>query len=332
MKKNKNILVVGGAGYIGSQMVRTLRDRGYAPVVFDNLSTGHRELVPSGVAFVRGDLRDAADLRKLFSKFNFSAVMHFAAYSLVGESVENPLKYYENNVLGCVRLLEAMLRRDVKQFIFSSTAAVYGDPPVVPIHERCATEPVNPYGRTKLMVERMLEDLSRSQGLKYVALRYFNACGAHHAAETGEWHEVETHLIPNVLKVATGEKKELVLFGDDYKTPDGTCLRDYIHVEDLAQAHLLALEWLAKGNGGGVFNLGNGKGYSVRQIIAMAEKVTGRPIRYRVGPRRPGDPARLVASARKASKVLGWKPKNGLREILETAWRWERARGAKKIP
>ncbi|HTL69728.1 MAG TPA: UDP-glucose 4-epimerase GalE [Candidatus Eisenbacteria bacterium] len=321
---NPRVLVAGGAGYIGSHMTRVLLAAGCSVVVFDNLSTGHREAVPEGARFFRGDLLETRDLDEVLSKYPSDAVMHFAASSLVGESVRDPLKYYENNVVACVRLLDRMRRAGPSRLIFSSTAAVYGEPERVPILEGDRTRPLNPYGRTKLAIEHLLEDVAAAHELSYVSLRYFNACGAHPSGETGERHEPETHLIPNLLKAA-GSGEPFTMFGDDYDTPDGTCVRDYVHVMDLARAHLAALRSLEKGRRAEVFNLGNGTGYSVRQILAAAERVTGRRIQVRTGPRRPGDPARLVACAEKAQRTLGWKATAGLDEILRDAWNWERS-------
>lgn len=325
--KNKNtVLVVGGAGYIGSHMVRKLVDGGRDVAVFDNLSTGHRALVHKKALFVEGDLRDAGDMKKLFKERRFEAVMHFAASALVGESVENPLKYYDNNVASCVSLLSAMREHKVDRFIFSSTCAVFGEPKHIPIREEDPKSPANPYGQSKLMIEHILRDLAKVTDFRYVALRYFNACGAHSSGQIGEIHDPEAHLIPNILKVLTGEKKELQIFGDDYDTPDGTCVRDYVHVEDLAAAHLSALEALAGGMKSDVFNLGSGDGYSVKEIVAAVEKVTGKKVKVRMCPRRPGDPAKLVAGAEKAKKTLGWTPRHDLESIIRTAWLWEQSR------
>lgn len=318
-----NVLVVGGAGYIGSHMVRVLLQNAKRVIVFDNLSTGHRRLVSKDALFIKGDLRNPKEIAQVFKKHKIDAVMHFAASSLVGESMENPLKYYDNNVTACVNLLKVMVEAKVRYFIFSSTCAVYGQPEKLPIDESTPNRPANTYGQTKLMVERILEDISRKHDFYYIALRYFNACGAHAAAETGEWHEIETHLIPNMFKVLTGEKKEFVIFGSDYPTPDGTCVRDYIHIEDLCRAHLLALEYLKKNKKSDFFNLGNGEGYSVKEIIKAVEKNTGKKVSYKIGPRRPGDPPRLIARAEKAKKVLGWEPKINLDRIIKSAWDWE---------
>jgi len=318
------VWVVGGAGYIGSNMVRKLLEKKHSPVVFDNLSTGFRHFVPKNVPFIEGDLRDLKDIRSAFKKHKADAVMHFAAAALVGESVEDPLKYYDNNVTACVQLLRAMQEARVKKFIFSSTCAIFGEPKRVPILEEDAKHPANPYGQSKLMVETLLKDHAHATDFRYVALRYFNACGAHLSGEIGERHEPETHLIPNILKTLTGEKKELQIFGDDYDTPDGTCVRDYVHIEDLAEAHLSALERLAKGMKSDAFNLGSGQGYSVKEIVRAVERVTGKKVPLKIVSRRPGDPARLVADSSKAAKMLGWKPKIGLDEIVRTAWNWER--------
>jgi len=321
--REKTVLVVGGAGYIGSHMVRALVEDGFRDVVvFDNLSTGHRWSVPEGVDFVEGDLGSASDLETLFAGRRVDTVMHFAASSLVGESVRDPLKYWDNNVSACVRLLRAMGSHGVKKLVFSSTAAVYGEPERTPIEETDRKEPTNPYGQSKLAIERMLGDVSRAGVISYVALRYFNACGAHPSGEIGECHDPETHLIPNILKAASGETDAVSVFGEDYDTPDGTCLRDYVHVGDLVRAHLKALEYLEEGGASDAFNLGNGDGYSVRQVIEAVERVTGRLLRVNVDARRPGDPAKLVASSGKALKVLGWKPEIGIEEIVGNAWAW----------
>lgn len=318
-------LVIGGAGYIGSHMVRALLDNSpFEPVVFDNLSTGHREFVPKDVRFIKGDLRSEADIRAAFGQLRVDTVLHFAASSLVGESVQNPLKYYENNVAACVNLLKAMTESGVGKFIFSSTAAVYGEPERVPIEESDRTKPTNPYGQSKLTIENMLRDVSHSTGLRFVALRYFNACGAHNSAMIGERHDPETHLIPNILKAVAGGR-ELTIFGTDYDTPDGTCVRDYVHVTDLCRAHLLAADYLDRGGESDVFNLGHGSGFSVNEVIEAARRVTGSPIPLVIGVRRPGDPARLIASSAKASRILGWSPQIGLEEIVRSAWAWEQS-------
>ncbi len=324
-KIGKFIAVIGGAGYIGAHMVRLLLKKKIPVVVFDNFSTGHRGAVPAGVPLLKGDLRRAADVRKLFERFSVQAVIHFAASSIVHESVENPLKYYENNVSSCVNLLKVMRAAGVGKFIFSSTAAVYGEPQQVPIREDDPTNPTNPYGQSKLIIERILRDSVKAYGLSAIALRYFNAAGASISAEIGERHDPETHLIPNVLKAASGEKKTLTVFGDDYPTPDGTCIRDYIHVEDLCEAHYLALKKMQQKGVWDVFNLGNGQGYSVKEILETACKITSVKIPYEVTARRPGDPARLIAGADKAKSILGWTPRLGLEEIISTAWAWEKS-------
>jgi len=325
------VLVIGGAGYIGSNMVLKLLENKHSPVVFDNLCTGHRRLVPKKVPFVKGDLRNFQDILTALKEHKADAVMHFAASALVGESVENPLKYYDNNVVACVQLLKAMKETKVNKFIFSSTCAIFGEPRHVPIREDDPKSPMNPYGQSKLTIEHMLRDLARSSDLRYVVLRYFNACGAHPSGEIGELHDPEAHLIPNVLKVLTGEKKELQIFGDDYDTPDGTCVRDYVHIEDLAIAHLRALETLVKGKKSDVFNLGSGDGHSVREIVQAVERVTGQKVKVKMCPRRPGDPAKLVAGADKARKILGWRPRHDLESIIRTAWRWEKSKAKKEV-
>lgn len=318
------VLVTGGAGYIGSHTVKALLSAGHEVVVFDDLSTGHEESV-RGVAFIRGDVTRAEDLEQAFKAHEIDAVMHFAAKSLVGESMENPAKYYVNNVAGGATLLEAMRRAGVKAMIFSSTAAVYGEPETTPIPEDHPLAPTSVYGRTKLMFEQMLADYAQVYGLKYAALRYFNAAGADPSGEIGEDHDPETHLIPIVLQTALGQREAVTIFGTDYDTPDGTCIRDYIHVTDLADAHVLALEGLFAGSPSGVYNLGNGAGFSVRQVIETAEKVVGAPIPVKEGPRRPGDPAVLVAGSQRAKTELGWTPRYpDLEEIVRTAWQWHR--------
>jgi UDP-glucose 4-epimerase len=322
--KARQILVVGGAGYIGAHMVNALLQADFDAVTLDNLSTGHRDLLPGGELIV-GDLGDAGLLDHIFSSRRIEAVMHFAAYSLVGESVVNPLKYYHNNVAQTVELLDAMVRHRVKYFIFSSTAAVYGEPREIPIREDHPCSPTNPYGATKIAVERMLKDCDAAHGIKSVALRYFNAAGADASANLGERHEPETHLIPSILKVAAGEQRQVKIFGDDYPTPDGTCLRDYIHVNDLARAHLLALEALFEGKQSTVYNLGNSRGYSVLEVIQTARRVTGHGIPAVVAEPRTGDPAALVASSEKIRSELGWQPAyEDLETIVATAWNWHR--------
>lgn len=321
---SRNILVIGGAGYIGSHMVRALLDAKYIPVVFDNLATGHKKSVPKGIRFIKGDLRKPQDIERAFQSAKFEAVIHFSAASLVPESMTDPLKYYDNNVVSFVYLLKTMRRFKVKNIVFSSTAAVYGEPKRIPIQEDDEKNPTNTYGRTKLMMERIVEDSAKAYGdLQYIILRYFNVAGAHQNGEIGECHNPETHLIPNILKAAKGEKKDLVIFGDDYPTKDGSCVRDYIHVQDVCDAHVRAIKAFAKGIKNTYFNLGSQDGYSNFQIIAAAEKATGLTIKYKIGPRRPGDPAKLVASADKAKKFLDWEPKYNLDNIVQTAWVWE---------
>lgn len=316
------VLVVGGAGYIGSHMVRELQEKGYDPVVFDNLSTGH-EWAVAETELVRGDLSDRAALSAVFSHNQFEAVLHFASSIQVGESVAQPLKYYHNNVTNTLNLLGAMEQAGVKRFVFSSTAAVYGTPEENPITETARLQPENPYGRSKRMVEEVLTDCERAWGLNSAMLRYFNAAGAHPSTEIGEAHEPESHLIPLVLQVALGTREFITINGDDYDTHDGTCIRDYIHVCDLVQAHMLALQALLSGRGSMVYNLGNGKGYSIREVIEVCRKVTGHAIPAVPGPKRVGDPARLVASSERITSELGWRPKYGeLEAIVESAWQW----------
>jgi UDP-glucose 4-epimerase len=317
------ILVVGGGGYIGSHMVKMLSRGGHAVATLDNFSTGYRDAVLAGDV-LEGDLADPEFLAVLFKR-PFDAVMHFASYIQVGESVREPAKYYRNNVINTVNLLDAMTAAGVKAFVFSSSAAVFGEPRYVPIDEAHPKAPVSPYGASKLMVEQILGDYDRAYGLRSIALRYFNAAGADPEGELGERHEPETHLIPLVLQAASGRRRAVSMFGDDYDTPDGTCVRDYIHIEDLCRAHLLALEHLAAGGASAAFNLGNGTGFSVREVIDGAQRITGRAIAVEVSPRRPGDPARLVADATAARSVLGWQPQHAaLDTMLAHAWAWER--------
>ena len=321
----KDVLIVGGAGYIGSHMCKYLAERGYRPLVLDNLIYGHRAAVKWG-PLLEGSIGDADFLRHVFGKHRIEAVMHFAAFCYVGESVTDPAKYYENNVSNTVTLLQVMLEQGVRHFIFSSSCATYGEPQEIPIREDHPQNPINPYGRTKLMVEEILSDFRNAYGLAYVSLRYFNAAGADPAGELGEDHRPETHLIPLVLQTALGQRNHIEIFGDDYPTPDGTCVRDYIHIEDLADAHFLALERLLNGESGGVFNLGNGDGYSVKQVIETAREVTGHSIPAKTVARRPGDPAVLVGSSQKAFQELGWTPHlPELDTIVRTAWDWHKA-------
>ena len=319
------ILVLGGAGYIGSHAVRALLDAGRDVVVADNLLTGFRAAVDPRARFYELDIRDRAQADALFEKEPIEGVIHFAACSQVGESMTNPLKYYDNNVWGTTALLEAMVAHGVDKIVFSSTAATYGEPERVPILESDRTEPTNCYGETKLAMEKMMGWTGRAHDLRYVALRYFNACGAHPSGEIGEAHDPETHLIPLILQVPLGQRAKISIFGGDYPTPDGTCIRDYIHVCDLAAAHILAYDYLARGGKSDVFNLGNGIGFSVKEVIDVARQVTGHPIPAELCPRRAGDPARLVASSEKAQRVLGWKPQYAaLETIVKTAWDWHR--------
>ncbi|HUM99982.1 MAG: UDP-glucose 4-epimerase GalE [Halothiobacillus sp. 20-53-49] len=317
-----NILVVGGAGYIGSHMVKYLARAGHNVTTLDNLSTGHADAVKYGRLII-GDMADAALLDELFQAQPFDAVMHFAAFSLVGESVRHPAKYYQNNVSHTLNLLDAMVRHHIRHFIFSSTAATFGEPQSERIDESHPQNPINPYGRSKLMVEQLLEDYDQAYGLKSVCLRYFNAAGADPEGELGERHEPETHLIPLVLQVAAGRRAAIQVFGTDYPTADGSCVRDYIHVQDLCDAHLRALAWLVRTNQSQRFNLGNGDGFSVRDVIKTAEAVTGQPILIEYAPRRTGDPARLIADARAAEQHLGWQPSHrALEHMIADAWQW----------
>lgn len=321
----KNILVIGGAGYIGSHMVRMLAKQGYNPVVFDNLSKGHREAV-ANYPFELGDLGDKARLTEVFKKYGIEAVMHFAAFAEVGESVKEPSKYYHNNVAKVLDLLDALVENDIKYFVFSSTAATFGEPIRPKIDESHPQNPINPYGNTKLMVEKILADFDTAYGLKATALRYFNASGADDSGEIGESHNPETHLIPIVLQAAAGKRASIKMFGTDYPTPDGTCVRDYVHVNDLAHAHILALEKMFKDNVSERFNLGSGNGFSVAEIVKEAKRITGIDFTVEKAPRRDGDPAVLVADSAKAERILGWKPQYNLTRIIETAWNWEQHR------
>ncbi|QCO66603.1 UDP-glucose 4-epimerase GalE [Luteimonas yindakuii] len=318
----RRVLVCGGAGYIGSHMAKWLAAHGVEPVVLDNLSTGHREAVRFG-PLVEADLLAPASLDAAFASGPFEAVMHFCARSLVGESVQQPLAYYENNVTGTLNLLQAMQRHGVDRIVFSSTAAVFGEPVSPQIDEDHPKTPINPYGASKLMVERVLADAAQAYGLRSVTLRYFNAAGASADGDIGEAHSPETHLIPNVLRAALGDGSRLRVFGDDWPTPDGTCVRDYIHVDDLAQAHWRALDYMQAHDGAHAFNLGNGRGFSVREVIAAAEAASGRPVPFDIAPRRAGDPAVLVAASDRARQVLGWAPRHtDLAAIIDSAWRW----------
>jgi UDP-glucose 4-epimerase len=323
------VLVTGGAGYIGSHAVLALQNAGYEVVVFDNLVYGHRDIVENvlKVELIEGDTNDRELLDRVFASRPFSAVMHFAAYAYVGESVTQPDKYYRNNVTGTLTLLEAMVAANIKSFVFSSTCATYGVPKIVPIPEDHPQDPINPYGATKLMVERILADFDQAYNFKSVAFRYFNAAGADPQGRLGEDHQPETHLIPLVLMAALGKRESIAIFGTDYSTPDGTCIRDYIHVTDLAEAHVLGLNYLLKGGNSQRFNLGNGNGFSVREVIDKAREVTGKTINAVERDRRPGDPPALVGSAEKARSILGWNPQYAdLELILRHAWQWHQNR------
>jgi len=320
-----NILVVGGAGYIGSHMCKRLAESGFKPIVLDSLVRGHRQAVKWGPLY-QGSASDSSLLARIFSDHHISAVMHFAAFAYVGESVQNPAAYYRNNVSETVCLLDAMIEYEVRRFIFSSTCAVYGEPIELPIAEDHPLHPVNPYGRSKRMVEEVLADYRSAYGLNYISLRYFNAAGADPEGEIGEDHRPETHLIPLIFEVALKKREAVGIFGNDYPTEDGTCVRDYIHVEDLSRAHLIALNRLFSSDSGGVYNLGNGTGYSVKEVIEAARRITKKPIAADVSVRRAGDPGVLVASSRKAKTELGWEPLfPDLASILETAWRWHQS-------
>lgn len=318
------VLVLGGAGYIGSHTVYELINKKHEVVIIDNLETGYKQAVHKDAKFYEGDLRDKKFLNEVFKKEkDIDGIIHFAANSLVGESMENPLKYYDNNLLGTKVLLETMIENNIDKIVFSSTAATYGEPENIPILESDKTEPTNTYGETKLAMEKMFKWVSKAHNLNYVSLRYFNACGAYMDGSIGEAHNPETHLIPIILQAANGIREQINIFGDDYDTKDGTCIRDYIHVSDLADAHILAMEYLIKGGESTIFNLGNGVGFTVKEVIETAKKVTGKDIKAVVSERRAGDPATLVASSKKAKDVLGWKPtRDSLEEIIKSAWKW----------
>lgn len=319
-----NVMVVGGAGYIGSHAVRLLLDAGHDVCVYDNLSRGHREAVPDGMLVV-GELADRKKVVATLRQRNIDAVMHFAAFALVNESVNDPALYYQNNVIAALELLEAMREADVKKIVFSSTTATYGEPEIVPIAETTLQHPINPYGFTKLVIEQALADYAAAYDFAYAALRYFNAAGARPDGTIGEDHDPESHLIPIVLQVALGQRENITVFGDDYPTHDGTCIRDYIHIDDLGAAHLLAMEKLQAGKGICV-NLGTGRGTSVREIVEACREVTGHPIPEVMGQRRAGDPPELIADATLAGKLLGWKPQYmDVKSIVETAWKWHQS-------
>lgn len=322
------ILVVGGAGYIGSHVVKELvQQKDKEIIVLDNLSTGFSTLVDPQALFIKGDIGDESVLNSIFTNYNIEAVMHFAANSLVGESVQDPYKYYNNNVINTLVLIRTMLKHNINKFIFSSTAATYGIPHIDLIDEEQPTIPINPYGRSKLMVEEILQDFSKAYNFKYIALRYFNAAGAHKSGVIGESHDPETHLIPIILQHLLGDRENISVFGTDYETDDGTCIRDYVHVTDIAKAHILSLQELLEGNKSReIYNLGNGTGYSVSDVIKTCEEVTGIKANIYYSERRSGDPAKLVASPEKIKYELGWKAEIGLKEIIKTAWNWHRKR------
>ncbi|WP_208590540.1 UDP-glucose 4-epimerase GalE [Gracilibacillus suaedae] len=320
------ILVLGGAGYIGSHAVYQLIDQGYEVVVIDNLLTGHAGAVHPDATFYSGDIRDIEFLREVFTHEKIDGVLHFSANSLVGESMEDPLKYFDNNVYGTQVLLQAMTEFDIKHIVFSSTAATYGEPEQVPITETMPTNPTNTYGETKLTMEKMMKWTEAAHGIRFVSLRYFNVAGARSTGEIGEDHRPETHLIPIILQVALGQREYISIFGDDYNTADGTCIRDYIHVEDLIDAHILALKYLREGGESNVFNLGSSQGFSVKEIIDAARKVTNHPIPAEVAPRRAGDPSTLIAASDKAMRILGWNPtRTDIDKIITDAWNWHQA-------
>jgi UDP-glucose 4-epimerase len=317
-------LITGGAGYIGSHCVKKFLEQGHEVVVLDNLSRGHQEAVPSDIELEVINLLDADKLKPLLEKHKIEAIVHFAAFAYVGESVESPAEYYQNNVVGSFNLIKAAAEIGIKKFVFSSTCSLYGNPDSIPISEEESIKPINPYAKTKMMVENILADFNRAYGLNYVALRYFNAAGSDPLGSIGESHEPETHLIPLVIQTALGEREKILVFGDDYKTEDGTCIRDYIHVNDLSDAHLKALEYLNNGNESTAINLGTGSGFSVLEIIKEVEKIADVPVKFEIVDRREGDPAVLVADNKKAKKLLGWSPQNKLSDIILHALNWHK--------
>lgn len=318
-----SVLVLGGAGYIGSHAVYQLIDQGEDVVVIDNLETGHRKAIHPRATFYEGDIRELDFLTSVFKKESIDAVLHFAANSLVGESMQKPLKYFDNNVYGTQVLLQAMVEAGVKHIVFSSTAATYGEPESVPITETMPTNPTSTYGETKLTMEKLMKWTEQAHGINYVSLRYFNVAGARETAEIGEDHRPESHLVPIILQTALGQRSHITIFGDDYDTEDGTCIRDYVHVEDLIHAHILALDYLRKNGESNIFNLGSSEGFSVKEMIEAARKVTGKEIPTKIGQRRAGDPSILIASSDKAKKILGWKPtRTSVTKIIEDAWKW----------
>jgi len=322
---DQNILLMGGAGYIGSHMLRVLLNNRVTPIIFDNLSSGMRQFVPKGVPFFKGDLKNLQDIRSVFKKYKITTVLHFASSIVVPESVSDPIKYYENNVLSFINLMKAMREAKVNKIIFSSTAAVYAEPKKIPIPEDAPLVPSNPYGQSKLMCEQILRDNAlANKDFSYVVFRYFNVAGAYDDGGIGESHEPETHLIPIVLETALGRRAALHIYGNNYPTPDGTCVRDYIHVQDLCQAHYLALKSITGKARNQVFNLGSQKGFSVKQVVDATRRITGSDFPVKIFPRRPGDSARLIASSQKAKKILGWVPKRGLKKMISSAWEWEK--------
>jgi len=318
------VLITGGAGYIGSHTVKELLQRNYEIIIFDNLSRGHIEAVPDNVCFEKVDILDPVALKNAMDKYSFDSVIHFAAFAYVGESVEHPDMYYRNNVVGSFNLINASKNAGVNNFVFSSTCSVYGNPDKIPLSENMPALPINPYARTKLMIENMLSDFSNAYDMKYVALRYFNAAGDSEDGSIGESHNPEPHIIPLVMFTALGKRDKVLIFGDDYPTDDGTCIRDYIHVSDLADAHIRALEFLKLGGNSTVINLGTGTGFSVKEIINISKEITGVDIKTEISARRPGDPAVLVADNKKAFDVLGWSPKFNLKDIIKSAWKWHK--------
>jgi len=324
-----SILVLGGAGYIGSHAVYQLIDQQKDVVVIDNLETGHKQAIHPNATFYEGDIRHIDFVRSIFKKEKIDAVIHFAAHSLVGESMEKPLEYFDNNVYGTQVLLQVMTEFNVKSIVFSSTAATYGEPVTVPITEDTLPDPSNTYGETKLTMEKMMKWAEKAHGIRYVSLRYFNVAGARESAVIGEDHQPETHLIPIILQVAQGQRPYITIFGDDYDTHDGTCIRDFVHVEDLIEAHLLALEYLQKGGKSNIFNLGSSQGFSVQDIVNATREVTKKDIPAKMGDRRSGDPAILVASSKKAKDILGWHPtRTSIKKIIQDAWKWHSSKPA----
>ncbi|WP_217588240.1 UDP-glucose 4-epimerase GalE [Lentibacillus saliphilus] len=321
-----SVLVLGGAGYIGSHAVYQLIDQNVNVVVVDNLQTGHKAAVHPEATFYEGDIKDIAFLRRVFEQESIEAVIHFAANSLVGESMTKPLVYFDNNVYGTQVLLQVMVEFDVKFIVFSSTAATYGEPEAVPITETMPTNPTNTYGETKLTMEKMMKWAAKAHDIHYVSLRYFNVAGARQSGEIGEDHRPETHLVPIILQTALGQRSHITIFGDDYATEDGTCIRDYVHVDDLIQAHILALNYLRNGGESDIFNLGSSQGFSVKQMVDAARKITGEAIPEQIGERRAGDPAKLIASSDKAKRILGWNPtRTSIETIMQDAWEWHQA-------